>query len=122
MDKKRDELDRTRKANKKLNDFYKEVSTQWATQESRILGHVILSPPIGVGAGSKGYTEDWAVIEIDASKVDASNFKGNAINLTGIGPGEFIFNMYPDYSPEDSDSVPYPFDGLLELKGTIPDE
>ena len=115
-------LDKTRKAKKKPDEFYEEVSTQWTTRESRIIGRVILSPPISVGVGSEGYTEDWAVIEIDASKVDASNFKGNTINLTGIQLGEFIRKVYPNYSSGGSDPFPYPFNGLLELKGTIPDE
>jgi hypothetical protein len=26
-----------------------------------------------VGVGSEGYTKDWAVIEVDASKADATN-------------------------------------------------
>ena len=60
-------------------------------------------------------------IEIDASKVDASNFQGNVISLTGIGPGEFIRKVYPNYS-RGSGSRPYPRRGLLRLKGTIPDE
>lgn len=55
----------------KLGTFYKDVMTHWATPESRLIGHVILSPP---DVRNGGYTEDWAVIEIDTSKVDASKF------------------------------------------------
>jgi hypothetical protein len=63
--------------------FYTDASTCWATLESRLLGHILLSPPIllSVGSEAEGYSEDWAVIEIDPFKVDASNFIGNAINL-----------------------------------------
>ncbi|KAK0495720.1 hypothetical protein EDD18DRAFT_1354224 [Armillaria luteobubalina] len=32
-------------------------------------------------SNSEGYTEDWAVIEINASKVTADNFIGNVIDL-----------------------------------------
>ncbi|KZT04518.1 uncharacterized protein LAESUDRAFT_298724 [Laetiporus sulphureus 93-53] len=101
----------------------KDVSTHWATPESRVLGHVILSPPINVGIDSsgEGYTEDWAVIEIDASKVDASNFDGNAIDLgTRIPVYEFARMMHPN--PRNAPSFEYPGDRLLRLKGTIPDE
>jgi hypothetical protein len=115
------ELEEARSAMEKLNSFYQEVSTHWATKDSRVLGHVVLSPPIGVGVDSEGYTEDWAVIEIDASKIDMSNFNGNAIDLgTHIPPFNFTLMMYPN--PRDAHSFTYPADRLLRLRGTIPDE
>ncbi|KAK0218127.1 hypothetical protein IW262DRAFT_1483789 [Armillaria fumosa] len=113
-----DELDEAREAIEQLNTFYQEVSTHWATPESRILGHVILSPPM---SGSEGYTEDWAVIEIDASKVDASNFRGNAIDL-GTRIPLYKFTRMIDPNPQSAHSFTYPIDRLLRLKGTIPDE
>ncbi len=112
-------LDKVRKGMEKLKTFYQDVSTHWATSESRILGHVILSPPIRVGSSSENYTEDWAVIEIDASKVNASNFNGNAIDLGARIPvGEFTRMM----CPKNLHSFLYPLDRLLRLQGTIPDE
>jgi len=76
-------LNEARKAIESLKTFYQDVSTHWATSESRVLGHVIISPPIhvGVGSSSEVYTEDWAVIKIYASKVNASNFNDNDIKL-----------------------------------------
>ena len=106
---------------KELDTFYKDVSTHWSDPDSRLLGHVILSPTIKLGAGnsSEGYTEDWAVIEIDSSKVDASNFTGNVIDLgTRIPVGKFIQRMFS--IPKNA--FEYPIDGLLELKRTIPDD
>lgn len=95
-----------------LNTFSKDVSIHWATAESRILGHVIFSPPIDV---IDQYTEDFAIIEVDASKVDTSNFKGNVIDLgTDMGVGESTMMMDPTFK--------YPFDRLLRLNGTISDE
>jgi len=112
-------LDKAMEAKKELWDFYGDVSTGWATQESRTIGHVIIAPPINVGVGSDCYTEDWAVIEIDASKVDANNFNGNAIDLgTRIGPDELTRMMHPDI--RNPSSFKYPHDRLLRLKGTIP--
>lgn len=103
-----------------LHSFYQEVSTRWPTPESRVLGHVVLSPPISAGAGSESYTEDWAVIEIDASKVDASNFDGNAIDLgTHIPPEQLTLKMCPN--PQNAHSFTYPADRLLRLQGAIPD-
>ena len=66
---------------KALTAFRHELSTHWATDQSRVLGHVIFSPPITVGDGTEQYTQDVAVIEIDASKIDPSTFTGNVIDL-----------------------------------------
>ena len=97
-------------------------------------GSCILSPPIGIGVGasasdkSEPYTEDWAVIEIGASKIDKSNFKRNAIDLgIRIPMHELNQMMNPNidyYHFRDYDALPfnYPFERLLELQGTIPDD
>ncbi len=94
------ELDKAKEAIEMLNPFYQDVLTHWVTPESRVLGHVILrlSPPIRV---SEGYSEDWAIIEVDTSKVDASNFNGNAIDLGMRIPFyEFIRMVCPQSFPE----------------------
>ncbi|KAI0255840.1 hypothetical protein BJV78DRAFT_1273361 [Lactifluus subvellereus] len=114
------ELNEANEAIGALDSLYQDVSTRWATPKSRVLGHVILYPHINVGIGSEGYTEDWAVIEIDASKVDPSNFGGNAVDLgTRIPPDQLTLKMYPN--PQNPHSFTYPADRLLRLKGTIPD-
>jgi hypothetical protein len=115
------ELNESREAVEQLNTFYQDVSKRWATPESRILGHVILSPPINVGVGDECYSEDWAIIEVDASKVDVGNFSGNAIDLgTCISVPEFIRMMC--LNPNDADSFMYPCNRILTLEGIIPDE
>jgi hypothetical protein len=53
-----------------LNTFYRNVMAYWATLESHVLGHVIFSPPINVGLDIEQYTEDFAIIAIDTSKID----------------------------------------------------
>ena len=111
------EVEQAKEKKERFEAFHEDVSTNWGTRESRILGHVILSPPINVGSG--GYTEDWAVVEIDDSKIDASNFKGNVIDLGLTIPSyDFACMM----CPHDPPSFKYPFDRLLRLEGTIPDE
>lgn len=62
------QLKRAIKAVELLNTLNQDILTHWAAPENRILGHVILSPPISIGSGSENYTEDWAVIEIDAPR------------------------------------------------------
>ena len=114
-------LDKLMRAKTALDTFYDEVSSRWATPESRLLGHVIFSPPLSTRADCEGYTEDWGIIEVDPSKVDASNFDGNVIDLgTRIPPKRFTEMMYPDLLTRAS--FEYPDDRLLKLKGTISDE
>lgn len=132
------EMDEAREAMEKISTFYQEVLTHWSAPESRALGHVVLSPPITVGV--EGYTEDWAVIEVDPSKLAASDFKGNAIDLGTRIPFPDLHRMMscPDdvlpftVGPGDDGSstvtslnahaFEYPVDRLLRLEGTIPDK
>jgi hypothetical protein len=117
-----DELYKARKAIEELDVLYRDILTHWTTPETRILGHIILSPPISVGVGSSGsYTEDWAVIEVDTSKVDTSNFGGNAIDLgTRIPFVKFIRMVCPNR--QDTYPYNYPLDRLLRVKDIMPDE
>lgn len=95
----------------RVNTFYDDVSSCWVTPESRLLGHVIHSPPLSAGAGSEGYTEDWGVIEVEPSKVNASNFDGNVIDLGTRIP-----------AIRNPTTFKYPDNRLLMLRGTISDD
>jgi hypothetical protein len=104
-----------------LEKFLADVSRDWKKRENRVLGYVVLSPPIGHGVGEEGFTEDWAVIEIDGSKVDSTNFVGNVIDLgTTIPIDKFTVWMSPH--PANPPSFEYPGNRLLKFCGTIPDE
>lgn len=48
------------------------------------MGFTLLSPPIVPEATPGGYTQDWAIIELDLDKFDPDNFEGNAIDLGRI--------------------------------------
>lgn len=67
---------------KELDKFHSDVSKVWSQKKDRIIGHVFYSPPITVNVGNKGYTEDWALIQLDRNKIDWDNFKGNVIDLS----------------------------------------
>ncbi|KAK0214044.1 hypothetical protein IW262DRAFT_1408250 [Armillaria fumosa] len=96
-----------------LSAFYQDVEKKWNTHASRVLGHVVLSPPIGTG--TQGYTDDYAIIEVDDDKIDRRTFQGNTIDLgTEIPRWEFTEKMFPNFK--------YPTDRLLKLRGTITDE
>ncbi|KAJ3552674.1 hypothetical protein NM688_g4028 [Phlebia brevispora] len=109
------EANKTREA---LEALYEDVSTFWQSRASRQLGRVILSPPIGVG--KDGYTRDWAIVQIENSKVDKSNFVGNAIDLgTSLSPAKFELKMCANI--EEPTSFKWPVDRLLKIEGTISD-
>jgi hypothetical protein len=66
---------------KALDQFHDEITKCWSDEGQRILGHITYSPPIRARTGAEGYDEDWALIELDRSKIDWGTFKGNVIDL-----------------------------------------
>lgn len=104
-----------------LANFRRELSIQWGGEDSRILGHIIFSPPVAFGVGNGKYTRDLAVIAVDTSRIDPTKFIGNAIDLG------FKF-WYPKLTkimrshPVNSERFLFPVDRLLRLHGTIPEE
>ena len=74
-------LEEAEAAIKTLNQFHDEVKKYWSEEGQRVLGHVAYSPPITVGTGNGRYTEDWALIELDRSKIDWGTFKSNVMDL-----------------------------------------
>ncbi|KAG8816620.1 hypothetical protein FRC19_011909 [Serendipita sp. 401] len=112
-------LEEAKEAIGALEEFLTNVLRDWEKRENRVLGHVVLSPPISLGVGEEGFTEDWAVIEIDSSKVDLTNFVGNAIELGTTIP---VYNFMVQMSPINPHLFNYLGDHLLQFDGTISDE
>ncbi|KAG8690111.1 hypothetical protein FRC11_013734 [Ceratobasidium sp. 423] len=110
------ELIKIRRQIVSLKQFFVTLARKWSKLTDRVIGHVVWSPPIGVGVGPERYTRDVCVIELDKSK-----FRHLIGNVLGLGP---------EYSPSDLTSllyeridVPsefkYPPDGLLHLRGML---
>ena len=59
-----------------LDKFHDEVEP---TEPTRHRAHCPL-PSITLGAGTEGFTEDYAIIELDSSKIETA-FRGNVIDL-----------------------------------------
>ncbi|PWW72935.1 hypothetical protein C7212DRAFT_359997 [Tuber magnatum] len=98
--------------------YQKEVLKGWSNIKDRILGHIYFSPALKYGAGEKGYTEDYALIEIDDLKIDTGSFTGNAIDLgTDIEPYKFTCLMFPN--PQNRHSFKYPINRLFKVQGII---
>ncbi|KAH7910997.1 hypothetical protein BJ138DRAFT_1126399 [Hygrophoropsis aurantiaca] len=98
------ELDDAREAMKWLSTFHGDVVTRWATPESRVLGHVILSPPTKPSAGSSS----------------EAHFNGNVMDLGTTDISEYKLNCMMHPNIQNVESFKYPHNGLLMLRGTIP--
>ena len=72
-----------------LDEFRNEVLDKWLSKSQRILGHIVRSPPITLGAGTDRFTEDYAVVELDSSRIKDA-FLGNVIDV-----GMLIFLSKP---------------------------
>ncbi|KAI0259708.1 hypothetical protein BC834DRAFT_833072 [Gloeopeniophorella convolvens] len=104
---------------KALQKLYNETK-KWSNPNQRVLGHIVRSPPITPGAGVEGFTEDYAVIKLDDSKIKDA-FKGNVIDLgTKIPSDEFTQMMYARV--DAASSFKYPDDRLLQLQGVISED
>ncbi|KAG8952880.1 hypothetical protein FRC04_003329 [Tulasnella sp. 424] len=113
-------LDKANKAIETLEKFHDEVKKEWSRPSQRVLGHIARSPPLTLGAGTEGFTEDYAVVELDSSKIKVA-FKGNVIDLgTTIPPGEFASKMYP--RADAASTFKYPYDRLLQLRDLISED
>jgi hypothetical protein len=66
-------LDGVNEAIEALQNFHDKV-------KESILGHITRSPPLTFGASTEGFTEDYAVVELDSSKIKRA-FAGNVIDL-----------------------------------------
>ena len=106
------------KAREAFWDFEKEVETKWVKPKDRVLGFRLLSPPVVAGATPQGYTEDWAVIELDLEKFDLANFVGNAIDLGGNCDLCLLTRMMNPH-PRNPPTFKYPLDCLLRFRGKI---
>ena len=117
----RHQLEKVKKSIEDLRAFLAEVSRVWKDRKDRVLGEIIIAPPIGLNIGEEGFTEDWAVIKVNNSQIDSTNFIGNAIDLgTDLDTEEFTSRMYP-YGANPT-SFNYPGDRLLKFSGMISDE
>ncbi|KAG8779107.1 hypothetical protein FRC12_024637 [Ceratobasidium sp. 428] len=74
------ELDNTRGEIAELKKFYVTLSKDWSDVGSRVIGHIVWSPPITGSTPPHGYTQDVCVIKLDKDKL-LPNFRGNALDL-----------------------------------------
>ncbi|KAH9178534.1 hypothetical protein EDB89DRAFT_1842986 [Lactarius sanguifluus] len=108
---------------KAINEFHNEVTKYWSEESQRVIGHIVYSPAITVGTGTKRYTEDWAFIELDRNKIDWDNFRGNVIDIgTELPISEFVEKLRPMRPDPATPTFEYPLDGLLPVQGVIAED
>ncbi|KAI0085894.1 hypothetical protein BDY19DRAFT_963551 [Irpex rosettiformis] len=116
-------IDRLLKKRAGLKTLLDETEGNWSTTESHVLGQVVYSPPITLGAGTpdEQFTEDYAVIEIDDGKIDRTKFNGNTIYVEEFSTFDFLkkMNPWPNVSPVP-DSFDFMGDRVMKLSGIIP--
>lgn len=103
----------------------KESFLSFETASSRTIGHVFLSPPIGVGEGWRfPWTRDWALVELDTRRYPSA-LTGNLISEVDLRSSDIdndeerlvsLLNPHP----KSQAKFTWPEDGLLRIAGTIP--
>jgi hypothetical protein len=103
---------------KKLLD---DVEKGWENIDNRVLGHIRFTPSLELSSGPNKYTRDYALVEIDRSKIDAASFTGNAVDLgTKIESPKFTCLIFPN--PQNRHGFRYPPNRLFKIQGIIPNE
>jgi len=76
-------LDKAEKAMEELGELLDQVNREWNKIDNRVIGHILRSPPIGLGVSEQHFTEDWRVFVVDRTKL-SDGFRGNKMD-----PGSF---------------------------------
>src|SRR3984957_15812339 len=100
------EMKKAKRAIAALKKFLADVTRDWTVEENRVIGHVTLSPPITLNYGNDGFTDDWAVVQIESSMIAKFNLVDNAIDLDSVDVDELTAWMYPH--PANLTSFEYP--------------
>ncbi|KZV92769.1 hypothetical protein EXIGLDRAFT_789708 [Exidia glandulosa HHB12029] len=111
----RDQLKATKSSIRALKRFGWTVKRDWAEPTDRIIGRFVHAPPIILGAAPEGFTQDYALVQLDMAKFGDA-FRGNVVDLgTEIHPYNFFTMMREFANP-----FKYPVDRLLQLQDVIP--
>lgn len=73
-------LDEAENATKELGGLLDQVDKEWKEIDNRVIGHILRSPPIGLGVSEQHFTEDWGVFVVDRTKL-GDGFQGNKMDL-----------------------------------------
>jgi hypothetical protein len=103
-----------------FNKLLADVKRDWQDEKTRIIGHVLYSPPIRLSDGEDGFTEDWAVVQLDPKMISKLNFIGNLIDVGSVAVDDLTSWMYPN--PANPHSFEYPGDRFHKCVGMVSDQ
>ncbi|KAF8334953.1 uncharacterized protein EI90DRAFT_3120831 [Cantharellus anzutake] len=113
-------LDKAENAMEAIGALLNWVNKDWKKLDNRVLGDVLRSPAISLGAGEHRFTEDWGIFKVNRDKL-GDGFQGNKLDLgTKLTPDEFTVKCFP--RGDANWEFEYPHDRLLPLIGTMTDE
>ena len=104
----------------KLEKFHDYYYRFWHSTQGRTIGSVILSPPITFSVGDGQYTEDWAIGQVDANKIDVDSFCANTLDL-GFDFTSVKLKSLMNPTSEEPRSFKHPVDRLLQICGIVSD-
>lgn len=111
------EVDRATNRIYQLDEFHTAATKFRSTPELRTVGWVLHSSPIQVSGAPLGYTEDWALIQLDPKMIEET-FMGNKIFFGDkFTSGDFAELMYPHH--EDRANYKILDDRLLQAFGVV---
>ncbi|KAI0246256.1 hypothetical protein BJV78DRAFT_1364965 [Lactifluus subvellereus] len=102
-------MDEAIEAIEAFEELLADVIRDWEEEENRVIGHVVLSPPL---ASTTAMTA--------LPMIGRLNFIGNAIDLGSVEVDELTAWVYPH--PANPSSFEYPGDRLLRCFGTVSDQ
>ena len=112
------QLVKARRAIVQLEQSMTDLKRYREDPQNRIIGHVVLSPPLVLNAGKDGFVQDFAVVEVDTTKIDATNFIGNAIDLGTEIPATTV-TFWMDTSSISEPSFKYPHHCIFQLSSLL---
>ncbi|KZV80173.1 hypothetical protein EXIGLDRAFT_630707, partial [Exidia glandulosa HHB12029] len=112
----RDKLKATKTSIRALKRFGRTVKRDWAEPTDRIIGRLVHAPPLILGAAPEGFTQDYALVQLDMAKFGDA-FKGNVVDLgASLSYQRTFFTMMREFG----NPFKYPVFRLLQLQGVIP--
>ena len=111
---------RMHKALERLEKVYDYTFKFWHSAQGQSIGAVTLSPPITFSIGDNQWTEDWAIGQVDANKIDVDTFCPNTLDL-GFEFTWLQLNSLMKVNSESPPSFEYPEGCVLPIRGIVSD-
>ena len=96
-----------------------EAIKKFEFEDARQIGHVFLSPPIGLQETTTSWTRDWCLLDLDQSKFPGGERPINIVDLrTDMWRSDVNKLLNPH--PRNEHKFEFPKNGLHRISGVIP--